>query len=101
MHARTYMCVHTRRGKRDTCAYKSDGEKCACGANGGECSARNSRAEPAAECSSEPNSKAASSSLGYCAQKTRMKEHGRVREEGGEEERRRAGERAPAERESR
>ncbi|TGZ49241.1 Uncharacterized protein DBV15_08496, partial [Temnothorax longispinosus] len=33
---------------------KGDAEKCACGANGGECNAI--RAEPAAECSSEPNS---------------------------------------------
>lgn len=37
---------------------EGDAEKCACGANGGECNA--TRAEPAAECSSEPNSEVAS-----------------------------------------
>lgn len=47
---------------------KGDVEKCVCGANGGECSATGTRAEPAAECSSEPNAEAASF-LGYCAQK--------------------------------
>lgn len=53
---------------------KGDAEKCTCGANGGECNA--TRAEPAAECSSEPNSEVASS-LGYCAQKQERRAEGR------------------------
>ncbi|KYQ57382.1 Homogentisate 1,2-dioxygenase [Trachymyrmex zeteki] len=40
--------------RRDARVQKGDAEKCACGANGGECNA--TRTEPAAECSFEPNS---------------------------------------------
>lgn len=65
-------CVLTR---RNASVQKGDAEKCACGANGGECNA--TRAEPAAECSSEPNSERGSlSSLGYCAQKQERREEG-------------------------
>jgi len=60
---------------------KGDAEKCACGANGGECNA--TRTEPAAECSSEPNSEVASS-LGYCARKQERR-RGRKKERVGRE----------------
>ncbi|KYN39016.1 hypothetical protein ALC56_06442, partial [Trachymyrmex septentrionalis] len=45
--------------RRNVRVQKGDAEKCACGANGGECNA--TRTEPAAECSFEPNSEAVSS----------------------------------------
>lgn len=71
---RAWMCTYLRRYVR---VQKGDAKKCACGANGGECNA--TRVEPAAECSSEPNSEVASS-LGYCAQKQeRREEVGRKR----------------------
>lgn len=61
---------------------KGDAEKCVCGANGGECNA--TRAEPAAECSSEPNSEVAS-----CLSATvpRNKNEGKKKEEGREDQR--------------
>lgn len=84
MHARAsracvnaYVPIHVRNVR----VQKGDAEKCACGANGGECNA--TRAELAAECSPEPNSEVASS-LGYCAQKQERRVGGRGRRKGRE-----------------
>jgi len=68
--------------RRNVRVQKGDAEKCACGANGGECNA--TRTEPAAECSFEPNSEAVSS-LGYCTQKQERREEEGKKEMRGKE----------------
>lgn len=73
-------CVLTR---RNASVQKGDAEKCACGANGGECNA--TRAEPAAECSSEPNSERGSLVSRLLCAETRTKGRGRKKERAGRE----------------
>lgn len=68
--ARVDVYTYTRRNVR---VQKGDAEKCACGANGGECNA--TRAEPAAECSPRAKLRGSLVSRLLCAE-TRTKGRG-------------------------
>ncbi|EGI64296.1 hypothetical protein G5I_07281 [Acromyrmex echinatior] len=58
--------------RRNMRVQKGDAEKCACGANGGECNA--TRTEPAAECSFEPNSEPLQSRLSATVRRNKNEE---------------------------